>query len=252
MIRSPPPRRPRPRLQQASLGVLASATLVHGAAARPLQDAQAASDHGDYARAVGLLRPLADQGDPAAQGKLAGLEALGLGVPADAAQALVLARRSFAAGSAEGAAVLVEICSLQLGGTAGDCTKAADFYRARAQGGDVTAVDSLASLYDEGKEVPRDETEAFRWYLKAAQAGDYNAQAKVGSAYALGKGAPHDPALAYAWLDLAVATAKDGAKENLDDVALARDAAAADLTAADKVRARSLIKTQLARQAADP
>jgi TPR repeat protein len=349
----------------ASLTAALALVLEGAAAAGPVQDAQTAIDHGDFARAVSFLKPLSDAGDPAAQAKLGGLYVLGLGVQADPVEGLLLARRSFAAGSADGAAVMLEICVLHHQGTADDCGKIAEYflnkaeggdamaamklsglfiggapgiekdpaaglnwlrkaadeglalaeislstqyslgplgglglphdpvqarawlqraadqgetsamtslamehqmgletpkdipkalalYRKAADAGDLGAVDSLARLYDEGKDVPRDEAQAVQWYMKAAQAGDAEAQAKVGSAFALGKGVQRDAVLAYVWLDVAVTTGKAGGRDNLDDIALARDAAAKHLTAAQKARAKTLIKAQLARQDADP
>ena len=59
------------------------------AAAGPLEDAIAASDTGDYATAIRLWRPLADQGNARAQYALGNIYRLGRGVPQDLLQAYV-------------------------------------------------------------------------------------------------------------------------------------------------------------------
>ena len=62
--------------------------LVAPAAAGPLEDAAAADDKGDYATALHLLRPLADQGNAQAQFKLGSMYDDGHGVAQSDAEAL--------------------------------------------------------------------------------------------------------------------------------------------------------------------
>ncbi len=61
--------------------------LVGPAAAGPLEDSQAAYNKGDYATALRLVRPLADQGNAAAQYNLGLMYSIGQGVPQDYVQA---------------------------------------------------------------------------------------------------------------------------------------------------------------------
>ena len=56
-------------------------------AAGPLEDANAAYNKGDYATALRLVRPLADQGNALAQSNLGFMYANGQGVPQDYVQA---------------------------------------------------------------------------------------------------------------------------------------------------------------------
>jgi len=62
--------------------------LTGGAAAEPVDDAAAAFMGGDYATALRLLRPLAEQGDPYAQTMLGNLYDEGKGVPQDYQEAV--------------------------------------------------------------------------------------------------------------------------------------------------------------------
>ncbi len=74
-------------------GVLALA-LFGEAMAGPLEDFDAAYQHGDFAAAVQLLRPLADQGNALAQTSLGIMYAQGQGIPQDDVQALFWFRKA--------------------------------------------------------------------------------------------------------------------------------------------------------------
>jgi TPR repeat protein len=85
----------------AVLLFLSCAALV---AAGPFEDGWDAYNHGDYATALRLWSPLANQGDAAAQGNLGLMYASGKGVPEDYIQAHMwfnLAASSFPASDAE-------------------------------------------------------------------------------------------------------------------------------------------------------
>jgi TPR repeat protein len=64
------------------------------AVAGPHEDAYAAYTKGDYATALRLLRPLADQGDAGAQNGLGNMYTNGQGVPQDYAQAAFWYRKA--------------------------------------------------------------------------------------------------------------------------------------------------------------
>jgi hypothetical protein len=70
------------------LALALSLGLAAPVAAGPYEDAGAAYERGDYATALLLLRPLADQGVAKAQYQLAEMYLLGEGFPPDDAQAL--------------------------------------------------------------------------------------------------------------------------------------------------------------------
>jgi TPR repeat protein len=69
-------------------------------AAGPLEDATAAYYRGDFATALRLLRPLAEQGDAAAQYNLGQMYLLGHGVPKNNAEAVTWYRKAADQGDA--------------------------------------------------------------------------------------------------------------------------------------------------------
>ena len=74
-------------IRVAITAVVLSLGLVAPSAAGPLEDGLAAYGRGDYATAIQLLRPFADQGNADAQSRLGLLYANGRGVPQDDAAA---------------------------------------------------------------------------------------------------------------------------------------------------------------------
>lgn len=69
-----------------------------------------------------------------------------------------------------------------------------------AMQGDIQAQVELASLYREGRGLPRSDKEAADWYLLAAKQGHAAAQCMLGTLFLLGQGVPQDDAQAEAWL----------------------------------------------------
>ena len=104
------------------------------AAAGPFEDAKAAFDKGDYATAMRLWRPLADQGLASAQRALAFMYAEGRGVPQDYAMAVA-------------------------------------WYRKAAEQGDAAGQYYLGVMYDEGLGVPQDYAQSYMWLDLAAANG---------------------------------------------------------------------------------
>jgi hypothetical protein len=94
--------------------------------------AMAAFQRGDYAAAIRLLRPRAEQGNATAEHNLGYLYALGLGVPRD--QAL-----------------------------------AANWYRKSAEQGNAASQAELGRMYFQGAGVPRDPIEGYKWLLLAGR-----------------------------------------------------------------------------------
>jgi TPR repeat protein len=113
--------------------------LLGGAIAGTLGDGVVAYQRGDYAAAVGLLRPLADQGNTTAQANLGVLYANGQGVPQDYAQAVM-------------------------------------WYHKAADHGDADAQANLGFMYFKGLGVPQDRAQAILWYRRAADQGNARAQ----------------------------------------------------------------------------
>ena len=121
---------------------------------------------GDYAAALREFRPLAEQGDAAAQVNLGIMYDNGDGVPEDDRQAVF-------------------------------------WYRKAAEQGNTAAQVNLGLVYANGDGVPEDDRQAVFWWRKAAEQGDAAAQVNLGIMYADGEGVPKDDVQAYAWFNLA-------------------------------------------------
>ena len=178
----------RPIPLQSALGVVMLAILLTGAAlAGTREDADAAYKQGDYATFLGLIRPLAEQGDATAQWAIAGRYAMGEGVPQDFAHAATRYRKAAEQGYA--------LAQTNLGllyedgkGVPQDFGKAATWLRKAADQGDAAAQDNLGILYQDGKGVPLDSAEAVTWLRKAADQGYGPAENNLGKLYDAGQG----------------------------------------------------------------
>jgi eukaryotic-like serine/threonine-protein kinase len=94
---------------------------------------------------------------------------------------------------------------------------AAAWYRRAADKGHVVAAYNLASMYEEGRGIGSpSETEAFRWFLKAAEGNDADAQNRVGYMYETGQGTLKDEFGAARWYGKA---AKQGLAKAMDNLA---------------------------------
>ena len=189
-----------------TLGSLFIALLLCGTAvAGPLEDAGAAYERGDYATALTLWRPLADQGDAHAQYNLGRMYDDGRGVPPDAAQAV-------------------------------------KWYRLAAEQGDGSAQYSLALKCFLGLGVAQNYMEAARWYRLAAEQGDALAQAFLGTMYANGQGVPQDYVEAHKWHNLA-ASRFPASEKGFHDIAVRnRDRVATMMTPAQIAEAQKLVR----------
>ena len=156
---------------------LALCLCAWAALAAQLDDGVTAAKRGDYATALGLWRPLADQGDALAQSNLGVMYSEGHGVPQDYAEAV-------------------------------------KWYRKAADQGNAPAQYGLGLMYDEGHGVPQDYAEAMKWYRKAADQGDALAQNNLGLMYGRGQGVPQDNQEAVRLLQLAAAQGKVPVKRN--------------------------------------
>jgi TPR repeat protein len=139
--------------------------------AGPSEDALAAYSSGNYAAALRLWRPLADQGEAAAQFWVGACYDLGRGVPPDPAVA-------------------------------------ARWYRMAAEQGLANAQHNLGHLYEVGQGMAPDYamTAAATWYRRAADQGYHPAQVNLGVLYYSGHGVRRDLVQAYKWFALAGAT----------------------------------------------
>jgi len=133
--------------------VLLMCSALSSVVAGPFEDGAAAYERGDYATALRLMRPMAEQSNASAQLKLGLMYGLGQGVPQD-------------------------------------YTESVKWYGKAAAQGNASAQFNLGIRYDNGQGVPQDYAMAMKWYRKAADQGYAPAQASLGTMYGLGQGIP--------------------------------------------------------------
>jgi len=173
------------------------------AVAGPLDDGLDAAQKGDYATALRLWRPLADQGDAIAQNNLGVMYAKGQGVPQDYVQAV-------------------------------------EWYRKAAEQAYATGQYNLGAMYDSGEGVPKDYARAMSWYRKAADQGEAQAENDLGVMYDEGKGVAQDYTQAHMWFNLAAANLPE--KAGRDKAVSNRDRVAAKMTPAQITQAQKLAR----------
>jgi uncharacterized protein len=156
--------------------------IVGAAVAGQLEDALAAGQRSDYATEYRLLRPLADEGDAAAQNRLGIMYESGHGVEQDHADAV-------------------------------------KWYRRAADQGYAVAQFNLGLMYENGRGVQQDEFEAAKWFRRAAEHGFAAAQNSLGLMYQNGHGMLQDFVYAYMWFNLAAAQHFQQAEINRDFLA---------------------------------
>ena len=181
-------------MRRILLALVLATTLMTSAAAEPFDDAVDAYTRGEYAAAVRLYRPLAEQGNAEAQWRLGFMYEQGKGVPQD-------------------------------------YSEAAKWYRLAAEQGNAPAQLGLGTLYYNGRGVPQDDAEAVKWYRLAAEQGDAEAHNNLGVMYANGKGVPQDIVQAYKWFSIGASksAASDQPKDRIE-AAQNRDLAASQMT----------------------
>ena len=151
------------RLVLRSILIAAFLAASCAAAAGPLEDGEAAYRRNDYAAALALLRPLADQGDATAQVYLALMYEFGHGVWRNTAEA-------------------------------------AKWYRLSANQGNAAAQFKFGKLKAEGRGVAQNDAEAVRWFRLAADQGDPDAQSYLGLMYERGRGVAQIYSEAVKWV----------------------------------------------------
>jgi uncharacterized protein len=181
--------------------LLVELALFGSAMAGPLEDGEAAYHRGDYADAMRLLRPLAEQGDISAQFQLGAMYFFGEGVPQDTKQCVM-------------------------------------WYRKAAEQGNANAQTKLGLMYAYGIGTPKDGAQALFWYRKAAEQGDASAKFTLGLMYVDGAGVPQSYITAHMWFNLAASGA--GNTELHSQAAKSRDGAAAKMTPAQIAEAQRL------------
>jgi uncharacterized protein len=187
-------------------------------AARPLAEANAALQRGDYETAYALARPLADRGLAVAQLVLGVMHGGGHGVPQNDAEAASWLQRAADQGCAEAQTILGVMYAKGQGVTQNDA-KAAKWFRRAADQDQAAAQSNLGLLYAQGRGVARNDAEAAKWFHKAADQGLVEAQTILGLMYVKGQGVTQNYLLAHMWLNLAAAQGEAGALADRDCLA---------------------------------
>jgi TPR repeat protein len=157
-----------------------------------------AYNSGDFATAYRLLSAEADAGDAEAQVNLGYLYARGQGVATDQMQAFLLYARSAEQGNSEGMNAVGY--KYQFGTGVKDIAKAIDWYCRAVALGNARAMNNLAIILHDGRDLPRDEAEARNLWLQSANLDHYNAMYNLGASYLRGDGAPVDRAQGAVWM----------------------------------------------------
>ena len=174
------------------------------ATAGPLVDAVAAYQRGDYATALRLWHPLAEQGDADAQFHLGVMYESGQGVLRNDAEAI-------------------------------------KWYRKAAEQDDAVAQFNLGIMYTKGEGVSPNHAEAALWYRLAADHGLAGAQFNLGMMSAEGQGVSQDYVQADMWLTLATSQLPALGKDQRNTTVDARDRVASKMTPPQLVEAQELV-----------
>jgi uncharacterized protein len=142
-------------------------TLPPTASADPFEDGVSAFERGDYATALRIWRPLAED-DPRAALNLGVMYAEGLGVQKDAVEALRWLGPAALVGEPNAQMHLGVMFAEGIGGRTPDYEAAAAWYRAAAEQGNADAQVLLAFAYSIGEGVPEDYVAAHMWVNLAA------------------------------------------------------------------------------------
>lgn len=150
--------------------MLAGLVAISSVRAGPFEDGETARNAGDYALALGLYLPLAEQGDPRAQHEVGFLYKAGHGVPADNFEAMYWFRLAAAQGHPDSQHSL-GLAYRSGDGAAQDHVEAARWFRLSAEQGNAFAQSNLAEMYYEGAGVPRSAVQAYAWASVADDQG---------------------------------------------------------------------------------
>lgn len=173
----------------------------------PVIDATEAYRRGDYATALKLLRPLADQGY-------------------------------------DSACVIVARLYLDGRGTEKNSAIAAKYLRLAADRGSASAANALAELYSTGEGVPIDPAAAVELWRRAGHLGDPFAAHRLGLELERGIDVPEDRHLALLWLDTAVERLGEADEGVRAQFVSDRDALVADLGPAEIAAAARIVSPE--------
>jgi uncharacterized protein len=164
-----------------------------------VRKAKAAFDRKDYAEALRLFGPLADQGNAVAETYMGIMYVSGDGVAADNARGLDFLRKATDQGFVDAQAVMGILYGRGYAGLPRDDRQAAIWNRKAAEQGHVDAEARLGEAYLTGAGVDKDYEQALPWLRKAAESGNDAAQAELGWMYETGASVAQNYAVALNW-----------------------------------------------------
>jgi TPR repeat protein len=222
-------------------GGLLAFVLFGVAVAGPFEEGTAALGRGDFAMAMQLLLPFANQGHASAQYGVGVMYALGEGVLQDDAQAALWFRKAADQGMPPAQAALGD-AYLHGAGVQLDPSQALFWFRKAAESGDPDGQMKLGFMYEMGFAGSKDIAQAVLWDRKAADQGNPLAQEALGSLYFKGDGVLQDYVQAYMWLNLAAARAEAEYASTRDAAIQERNEVAAKMTPEQIAEAQKLAR----------
>lgn len=149
--------------------------LSAGPARAGMEEGRTALESGDYLKAEGEFRTLAEQGDPEAQLNLGLMYEMGWGLPLNLDSAASWYRKA-----AEQGYHFAQDSLGSLLNRAGQSAEALQWFLKAAEQGNASAQNNLGFMYSKGQGVPADPVQAYKWYLIAAETepGGYGVKAK--------------------------------------------------------------------------
>jgi TPR repeat protein len=229
-------------IKTIALALVLSLACAAQVAAGPLEDAAEAVQRGDYAAALQLWRPLADQGNATAQTQLAALYKSGYGVPRDDAEAAKWFSKAADQGFAPAQWGLGLMYANGDGGLPQDYVTAVMWYRKAADQGLAEAQGNLGQMYANGQGVSQDYAAAAKWYLKSANQGFSVAQNNLGNMYVDGQGVTQNYVQAHMWYSLAAQGLLASENERREAVIKNRNNVASKMTPAQIAEAQKLAR----------
>jgi uncharacterized protein len=211
-------------------GLLSAAGAVW---ADEIEDSRKALYSGDYALALKLLAPRANQNVAWAQNGMGVLYQGGHGVTQDYTEAVKWYRKAAEQGYTKAQSNL-GVMYIKGEGVPQDYREAAKWFRKAADQGLAESQFNLGICYENGFGVTQDYAEAMRWYRKAADQGYAKAQSNLGMMYKNGKGVTQDYTEAAKWYRMAADQRNAEAQKRLKEAEA--KAAAASTQSAEKER----------------
>lgn len=163
-----------------------------------LNEANSALNSQEYAKAMTLLKPLAERGNPRAQNGLGLIYGRGLGVPIDLNGGFKWHEKAAKQGYGP-AQYYLGLMYADGNGVPKDAAEGAKWLRKAAEQGIPEAQFNLGEMYETGKGVDKLSSLAADWYRKAAKQGHAHAQHNLALMYASGEGVTRDLAQAFRW-----------------------------------------------------